>query len=154
MKKEKVLERLETAWLDLMESWRGLTDEQMLTPGVTEDWSARDILAHVSWWEEEALRHLPHILQGGRPQRYSVLYGGIDAFNAQMTERKHGLSLEQVMEELEETHRRLGRYLVDIPEEQFQTETRFRRRLKLDTYGHYPIHTRAIREWREKSGLK
>jgi DinB superfamily len=154
MKKEKVLEKLEAAWLELMVSWQGLTPEQMLTPGVTEDWSVRDILAHVSWWEEEALKHLPHILQGGRPQRYSVLYGGIDAFNAQMTERKYGLSLDQVLKELVETHRRLGRYLEDIPDEQFQTETRFRRRLKLDTYSHYPIHSGAIREWRKKLGLQ
>ena len=32
-------------------------------------------------------------------------------------------------------------------------ETRFRRRLRLDTYSHYPKHARAIREWRERSAL-
>jgi hypothetical protein len=52
-----------------------------MEPGVTGDWSVRDILAHVSTWEEEALTHLPLILEGGTPPRYSVRYGGIDAFN-------------------------------------------------------------------------
>jgi hypothetical protein len=102
----------------------------------------------VSWWEEEALKHLPHILQGGRPPRYSVVYGGIDAFNAQMTGLKRDLSLSEVRVQMEETHRRLLEYLHSVPEQQFTTETRFRRRLRLDTYGHYPIHTRAIRAWR------
>jgi hypothetical protein len=40
-----------------------------------------------------------------------------------------------------------------VPEEQFARETRFRRRLRLDTYRHYLEHARAIREWRaERSG--
>src|SRR5437773_1337186 len=41
-----------------------------MKPGVTGDWSVRDILAHVSTWEEEALTHLPLILEGGTPARY------------------------------------------------------------------------------------
>lgn len=47
-----------------------------------------DIIAHVTWWEEEALTHLPLVLRGGRPPRYSVTYGGIDAFNATMTDER------------------------------------------------------------------
>jgi hypothetical protein len=151
MKKHQLLNKLEQAWTTLKESYAGLTEEQLLEPGVTGDWSVKDILAHVSSWEEEALKHLPHILQGGRPPRYSVLYGGIDAFNAQMTEQKRGLSLSEVLTQLEETHLRLVEYVQSAPEEQLSSETRFRRRLRLDTYGHYPIHARAIREWRERS---
>jgi hypothetical protein len=53
---------------------------------------------------------------------------------------------------MEETHARLVEYLQKTPEEQFTTETRFRRRLRLDTYSHYPIHTEAIRAWRAQLG--
>jgi hypothetical protein len=109
----------------------------------------RDILAHVTTWEEEALTHLPLILQGGRPPRYSTTYGGIDAFNALMTERKRDLSLAEVRRQLDEVHGRLIDYISDAPEEMFTQETRFRRRLKLDAYGHYPKHARAIRAWRK-----
>jgi hypothetical protein len=34
---------------------------------VTGDWSVRDILAHMTTWEEETLGHLPIILAGGQP---------------------------------------------------------------------------------------
>lgn len=152
MKKQQILDKLEKAWLEFNESYAGLTDEQMQQPGVVGDWSVRDLLAHISWWEEEALKHLPTILEGKRPPRYSVTYGGIDAFNAQMTERMNGLTLGEVRRKAQETHQRLLAYLGTIPEEQFTTETRFRRRLKLDTYGHYPIHTEAIRAWRANPG--
>ena len=151
MDKQQLLKKLDNAWAALQESYAGLSDAQMTQPGVTDDWSVKDILAHVTTWEEEAIKHLPHILEGGRPPRYSVTYGGIDAFNAQMTEQKRGLLLSEVLKQLGETHHRLIDYVQNAPEEQFIKETRFRRRLRLDTYSHYPIHTKAIQEWRERS---
>lgn len=146
----KLLAKLDAAWTEFQESYAGLSDEQLLQPGVTGEWSVRDAIAHVTWWEEEALRHLPAILDGGRPPRYSETYGGIDAFNAQMTERKRERSLADVRGHFAETHRRLVDYLRRVPPEQLGGETRFRRRLRLDTYGHYPLHTREIRAWRER----
>lgn len=127
-----------------------MSDAQLMEPGVTGEWSVRDILAHVTTWEEEALKHLPLILEGGRPPLYSAKYGGIDDFNALMTEQKRGLSLAEVLRQLDETHRRLIEYIHSAPEEQFTRETRFRRRLRLDTYSHYPKHAKAIARWREQ----
>jgi hypothetical protein len=154
MKKQQLLSKLEKAWTNFQESYTGLTDAQMLEPGVTGDWSVRDLLAHVSWWEEEAVKHLPLILSGKRPPRYSVLYGGIDAFNAMRRDQKLSLSLIEVRKEAAETHQRLVEYINSVPEEQIVLEERFQRRLRLDTYSHYPIHARVIRAWRERFGLE
>src|SRR5918994_1820047 len=151
MNRQQLLKQLDKAWTAFKESYAGLSDSQLTEPGVTGDWSVKDMIAHVTWWEEETLKHLPLIIQGGRPPRYSIQYGGIDAFNAQMTEQKRGLSLADVLRQLEETHRRLIAYVHSAPDEQFTRETRFRRRLRLDTYSHYPKHTQAIRAWRERS---
>jgi hypothetical protein len=151
MNRQQLLKQLDKAWTVFKESYAGLSDLQLTEPGVTGHWSVKDIVAHVTWWEEEALQHLPLILTGGRPPRYSIKYGGIDAFNAQMTEQKRGLSLSAVLRQQEETHRRLIDYVQSAPEEQFTRETRFRRRLRLDTYSHYPKHAMAIRAWRARS---
>jgi hypothetical protein len=148
----KLLAKLDRAWRDFQDAYAGLSDEELLEPGVTGAWSVRDIIAHVTWWDEEAIKHLPLILEGGRPPRYSVTYGGIDAFNAMMTEKKRGLSLREVRDEFEGTHRRLLDYLVSLPPDDIRTNDRFKRRLRLDTYGHYPLHARAIREWRAERG--
>ena len=153
MNTEQLLSRLDRAWKDFEESYAGLTDAELLTPGVTGDWSVRDIIAHVTWWEEEALTHLPHILEGVRPPRYSVKYGGIDAFNALMTERRRDLSLAEVLHQHDEVHARLIEYVRGAPEELYATDTRFRRRLRLDTYSHYPIHAKAVRAWRAKVAI-
>ena len=150
MDRAQLLARLENAWRDFHESFAGLSDSQMMKAGVTGDWSVRDILAHVTTWEGEALKHLPTILKGDKPPRYSVTHGGINGFNRIMTEQKRGLSLTDVRHELDDTHRRLIRFIESVPEEQFQTETPFRHRLRLDTYTHYPKHAEAIREWRKQ----
>jgi hypothetical protein len=150
MNKQRLLGQLEKAWAELEESYTGLSGPQMMKSGVTGHWSVKEILAHVTTWEEEALKILPLILRGGRPPRYSAIYGGIDAFNSKMTDQKRRLSLSEVLKQLDETHRRLIDYVQGAPEEQIAGETRFRRRLRLDTYGHYRIHARAIRAWRSR----
>src|SRR6266699_2827849 len=149
MKKQQLFQKLEKAWTALKESYVGLSDAQLLEPGVMGEWSVKDILAYVTTWEEEALKYLPIILTGGRPPRY-IQSGGIDAFNAQTAEQKRGLALSDVLRQLDETHRRLINYIQSVPEEYFTQETRFRHRLRLDTYSHYPKHAKAIREWRER----
>ena len=150
MDKQKTLLLLEKTWGEFKESFAGLSDAQLTQAGVSVDWSVKDILAHVSTWEEEALKYLPVILQGKTPPRYRNLYGGIDPFNAQMTARKSSLSLSEILKQLDETHRLLINYLNSIPEDQFTQNTRFSRRLRADALSHYPLHAKAIRAWREQ----
>jgi hypothetical protein len=151
MDRQQLLSKLNKAWADFEQSFAGLTDAQMLEPGVVGNWSVKDILAHVTTWEEEALKSLPFILEGRKPPKYSDLYGGIDAFNAQQSERRRGLPLAEVLSQSETTHERLVSFLEGVAEEQFTRDTPFRHRLRLDTYSHYPLHARMIREWRAKT---
>jgi hypothetical protein len=150
MTTDQVLERLGNAWSAFEDSYAGLSEPELLIPGVTGQWSVRDIIAHVTWWEEEALKHLPLVREGGRPTRYSVKYGGINAFNALMTEQRRQLSLAEVLRQHDDVHAQLLEYVRGAPEELYARETRFRRRLRLDTFAHYPIHAKAIREWRAR----
>ncbi len=151
MKKQQLLDKLDRAWTDLRQSYAGLSEAQLTRPGVTEGWSVKDILAHVTTWEQEALKYLPLILRGERLPRYKDLYGGIDAFNAQMTAEKKNLPLSEVLQQLDDTHRRLVAAIQSAPEDQIASETPFHRRVRLDTYSHYPIHARDIRAWRARS---
>ena len=79
MNRPQLLNQLDKAWMAFKASYAGMSDSQLTEPGVTGHWSVKDIIAHVTWWEEEALKHLPLVLTGGRPPPYSTEYGGIDA---------------------------------------------------------------------------
>jgi hypothetical protein len=146
---KRLLERLDAAWTALTYSYADLPNSRLLQPGVVEDWSVKDILTHVTTWEEEALQHLPLVIAGGTPPRY-VAQGGIDSFNARATDNGRRLSLAEVLRRRDETHARLVDFIRSQPDGTFGGQTRARRRLRLDTYGHYPEHTAAIRAWRER----
>jgi uncharacterized protein (TIGR03083 family) len=142
---------MDRAWRELQGSIEGLSEQELTEPGTLDEWSVRDILGHITTWEEEALAHLPLIMAGGRPPRYAS-QGGIDGFNARMTKKKRELPLAEVKRQMNETHERLIRFIREAPADQFGQETRARRRLRLDTYGHYELHARAIKEWRAQPG--
>jgi hypothetical protein len=148
--RQKLLARLEKEWREFRESYVGLSETELLKPGVTGEWSVRDIIAHVTTWEEETLKHLPGTLRGEKHPRYSVKYGGIHAFNALMTANKKNYFLSEVFHQQEQVHGRLLEFLESVPEEYLDSRTRFRHRLRMDTYSHYPKHARAIRKWKHE----
>lgn len=99
MDRSQLLNKMDRAWEGLKEAYQGLSADVMVLPGAMDDWSVKDIIAHVTWWEEEALTHLPSIMDREKLPRYSDQYGGINAFNAHMFESKRDLPLETVLRE-------------------------------------------------------
>jgi len=150
MSKESVLNRLEKEWENLLQSLEGLSAEEMCRPGAAGEWSVRDILAHVTTWDAEALKNLPLILKFQKTPLYSSLYGGVDEFNRLEQQRKRDLSVAEVRRQLGEAHAHLLDYLEGAPSEAFISGSRFQRRLREDTYGHYPEHARAITAWKTR----
>jgi hypothetical protein len=149
MSRRHVLARVDAAWTAFKESYAGLPRAQMTESGVTDSWSIKDVLAHVTTWEAEALKYIPLLQAGGRPPRY-VTFGGLDAFNAKRSAEKRRLSLATVLRRLDDTHRRLRALIEHLPETELRRETRVRRRIRLETFGHYPEHAAAIRRWRQR----
>jgi len=147
MNSQQLLNKIDKAWADLQESYAGLSGAELVAPGANGDWSVKDILAHVTTWEEETLRDLPLIAAGETPPE-DAGYGSLDSFNAQKMAQKRDLAPEEVLRQLDAVHARLRDYVQSVPEEHFTRETPFRRRLRFDTYSHYPAHARMIREWR------
>ena len=145
---DRVLDHLAVAWTDFHAAYAGLDDDALMVPGVCGEWSIRDLIAHVTWWDQESIDHLPITLAYGRLPRYSQRYGGIDAFNALKTKEKALLSLDEVRAEADATHQRLLDYLLGLDPVEWVGNSRFRHRLKLDTWSHYPIHAADIRAWR------
>jgi hypothetical protein len=140
---------LEQEWQAFLKSFADLPKTDLLEAGVCGEWSIRDLMAHVTTWEEETLEALPLILEGKRTPKYSTKYGGVDAFNALQYEKKHSLSLAQVRRDLASTHKRLVAFLSDLPETAFTP--RLVRRLGIDTYKHYQEHREQIEGWRGKT---
>jgi hypothetical protein len=152
MTKEKLLQLMEKEWSSLLAAFDGLKEDMLQEKGAIGDWSIRDIIVHITTWEEEALKALPLIINRMPVHRYTK-YGGIDGFNAKEQERKQEYSLERAKRELHEVHQKLINYLLSIPNSTFQNDKRFIKRIYWDVYGHYRKHHKQIVSWRQNREL-
>ena len=149
---EQLMKRVDGRWLEFRKACHGLSEAAMQEPGVVGEWSVRDLMDHLANWEEETMVALDLIMEGKRPVRYADL-GGIDAFNDSRWREHRRLSLLEVQHRSTDVHARLVAFLATVPIHRFATETRFRHRLRLDTYAHYPEHGGQIVAWRQAKGL-
>jgi len=153
MTKADFLNLLNKRWQELLDSFAGLDPQQMLIPGVVGTWTVKDVLGHVTSWEQETLSTLPEILTGNPAPVYSQLYGSIDALNAYMVLLKNRQTLEEVLSDLEKVHSKLLQFLEEADPALFLDENPFLIRLSMDTTEQYPEHAQAIRDWRASKGF-
>jgi len=65
-----ILEREELRiFEDLISRFDSLTEVQMSTVGVTPEWSAKDLLAHLAYWERAAAERVREFEAGRSPAR-------------------------------------------------------------------------------------
>jgi uncharacterized protein (TIGR03083 family) len=88
----------------------GLSEEELTRPATIGggDWSAKDLVGHIAFWEEVALAVLDACRRGvGLDLAEAFAPGGTDGMNAWNQERKGRWSLQHVQRDAQKTHRRL-----------------------------------------------
>lgn len=86
MNKREILERLDRErenFLDLLDQ---VPEEAYDQPGVSGDWSVKDIVAHISMWEGELIRMLWQIKSGQKPSTAQFRPEPVDQINLQWRE--------------------------------------------------------------------
>lgn len=49
------LEKMDQSWQRFQAALDGLTDEQILEPGTMGEWSIKDVMAHLAYWDSETV---------------------------------------------------------------------------------------------------
>jgi hypothetical protein len=83
--KAELLSELDREWAKIERTCAGMSEAQMITPGVQGEWSMKDILAHISAWEKYLLDRLGFVMTG-HPPRYPAMqtWDDVHRFNAQV----------------------------------------------------------------------
>ena len=105
----------------------------------------RDLIGHVTTWEQEAIQALRRYLSDGDLKDLAT-WTNVDGFNASESDRKRALSLAQLRREFEESHSDLIALLSAFPEDKLASKEA-EGRIRIDTYEHYAEHTGHIRDW-------
>lgn len=81
LSKAVLLEKLRSAHANLEAAIDGLTEEQMTQPGVIGDWSIKDLIAHLTYWERRAAFLLGSSINGYREEVDIWKIGSVDEQN-------------------------------------------------------------------------
>lgn len=79
-------------------------------------WTVREILAHISGWDDAAIAFIRAILEGGQPG-LTLAAQGIDVYNAETVSTREGLDYDHIYREYLETRRLLLDLIHQMPEE-------------------------------------
>lgn len=80
-------------------------------------WTVREILAHLSGWDDATISFIRAILDGDQPG-LTLAAQGIDVYNAQTISTREGLDYNHIYHEYLETRRILLELIRRMPEEQ------------------------------------
>jgi hypothetical protein len=151
--REELVRYLERARNELRASFRGLSAEQMTRSGVVGEWSAKDVLSHVTSWEELVLPDLARLARGDTPVLASIdLYAtNYDPFNAMIMALRRGLELDQVLRELDIVRADFMAAVARLPDTVLP-EGQFGRLVLKITAEHDEEHAQQISEWRKAQG--
>ncbi len=136
--------RVEASWAKLMDSIEGLPEPRMSEPGVAGDWSVKDVLGHVAYWEGRSIGTVERALTGEPEPEVSA--ASVDSINDGVHEERAGWSIEQALSELHGTHQRFMAALRQHPGIDLDL-------IEGDTFEHYDEHAADIRAWRERVGV-
>jgi len=157
MNKDELLDALEDEREKLIDALEGLSEQEMLEPGVAGDWSVKDILAHLNAWEAELIRLLWHARQGRRPTNLPTTDVDVDARNQVIYEQSRDRPLERILADFEGIRRQTIRRVEAFSDQELTDPARFSwlkgrplwEWIADDSYAHDAEHTADILNWRK-----
>ena len=137
--------QLERAWFETLLA--GLTAEQMEQPGVEEDWSVKDIVAHLTIWERRGTRWIEWARAAARDSTAPVQGAGysagdVDRLNLECYRQNRDRPLEDILSEFRETFPPLLEQVTTLEDADLSTV------VQADWTGYEPATLAEIVSWR------
>lgn len=145
----------QAAWVKLLDS---IDDAGKTEPGVTGDWSIKDIVGHLVGWRQRTVARLQAALQHQpvAPPPWPSHLQTDDEINAWIFASNHERSLSAVLQEDRDVFRQLVEAISAFPEVELLDPQRFamlegQPMVEADFFGHYhEEHEADIRAWLSK----
>ena len=146
-----LIERATTVRTEFTSMWDGLTEEQMTQrPGSQDDWSVKDLIAHLTWWQDHMVEWVELAASGGTVIRKHT----IDEANARTFNEKKDTSLEDVLAEWDASFPPFIALVEKLSDEQINDKSvatiedkPLLHFLGGDTFGHYQSHWNDLEQY-------
>ncbi len=139
--------RRERATLDALVA--SLSEAEMIAPELDAGWSVKDVLAHISVWEERCASWLETVARGETPERPEVQ--DVDDENARDYAAAKDAALAAMLAQSRESHAALLRSVEALAEGDLADERRFGwptwKMVSSNSDEHYREHIEQIEAW-------
>lgn len=150
--KAELLTRMDKAHAEWQSLLGEIEQDRLTEPGVTGEWSVKDLVAHLSSWQQRVLDRMDTDTTG-KPVDLAGLE--LEEINTVLYDRNRDRPLDDVLSEAEETYSRFVERVRDMSEAQlfeaghfsFTKEHAVYEWIAGDTFEHYDEHSATIREW-------
>jgi hypothetical protein len=149
--KARLIAELEDAHQELLAAVAGIPEEKVSVPMLGE-WSVKDILAHISSWDELEVQDLRRLGRGHVPIQADFREEEGDEWNDFLLKGRRPFSPEQVMAEFEANRQARREVLDGLPDPLFASGSLVRGFCE-GTVKHDQEHAAQIRAWRQKQGV-
>jgi hypothetical protein len=158
--KSELLESIQTEWDALQLALDGISEQQMLLRGVVEDWSIKDVLAHITFWQVRLVTSMFKAEKGFKPDTTG---GGanVDRMNQQNYLDQKDRDFEAIWDDFESSYQQILMRLENWTEAMlfepkhfaWMKGDPFARYVEGDSAEHYAEHAEHIRVWRKTKGF-
>jgi hypothetical protein len=149
--KSDVLRSFDHSWNELRSVIDSMSENEMLEPGVVDEWSVKDLLGHIAFWANRAANTLTEVsADRGDQVPGTESQAETDEWNAREAAVRKGKSLTNLRKEFERAHDAARTALEAFPEEQLDQpfkEGTVVFSFGADTFAHYQEHASQIRTW-------
>jgi hypothetical protein len=136
-----------------------LSEEQMLLPGVVDDWTMKDVLAHISAWERMFMSWIESLMRDETPDRPEFFsQEWTDRVNASVYEENRDRPLADILRESQASHEAVLAFIERMTDAELFDQQHFpwaKGRamapwLRANADEHYDEHREQIIAWRAK----
>lgn len=155
--KKELLDQIDSERESLDELLGTIPESKLSTPGVEAEWSIKDILAHIVYWETLMVGWLDETLKGLEPQMLppGKTWDDLDEINQDAFLENQDRVLEDVIKSFHDHYPQAFKSVEAMPEDALMDPEKYawRRGTPLwemvvaNTSWHYREHHKAIAEW-------
>lgn len=142
MDKQEMLGKLAREWDALLEIVCRVPEGTMDAPGVGGSWSVKDVLGHITVWEEETIK----AGDAGRKGLDLPSYGDTDEWNERDVIKRRALPAHATLVEMGAVHQRFVSWLEGLPDDAFN-DPELIETVDNESAEHYRDHGGDIERW-------
>lgn len=154
--KAELLQLIRSRRAELEALWAGSTTGELVErPGVQPDWSVKDLIGHMTYWEQYVIADTQLVLQGKPPQ----VEENTDKVNARVFTANKDRSLQVILADFQRSGQEMLDLVSSILESDLFDPNRFPMLkgraladdIQAEYRGHYDAHLPDLRAWRSHS---